>query len=127
MASLLEQTSDNSRLVKPHRGLLILGLGLVGALLGFLGLLPRAIEQSVWYAEMSNFDLAIARLIGCTGIFSGAMGIPAWILGQMDKREMDDGTMDAGGRAVTQVGRFFGMMATICFAIWLVATLVTMS
>jgi hypothetical protein len=63
--------------MKPHRGTLILVLG-------------------------------ILSLIVC-----GFLGIPAWIMGSNDLKEIDAGTMDPSGRSLTNTGRICGMIGTI--------------
>jgi hypothetical protein len=64
--------------MKPHRGTLILVLG-------------------------------ILSLVVC-GIFTG---IPAWVMGSSDLKEMDAGTMDPSGRGTTQAGKILGIIATV--------------
>ena len=64
--------------MKPHRGTLILVLG-------------------------------ILSLVGC-GIFTG---IPAWIMGKNDLKEMDAATMDPEGRQLTNIGKILGMVSCI--------------
>jgi|TARA_B100000959_G_scaffold282005_1_gene347449 hypothetical protein len=64
--------------MKPHRGTLILVLG-------------------------------ILSLVGC-GFFTG---IPAWIMGNNDLKEIDQGTMDPSGRGSTNGGKICGMISTI--------------
>src|SRR5437660_12599063 len=68
----------DSAAVKPHRGTLILVLG-------------------------------ILSLVGC-GIFSG---IPAWIMGNNDMKEICAGTMDPAGEQLTYIGRILGMVCCI--------------
>ena len=63
--------------MKPHRGTLILVLG-------------------------------ILSLIVC-----GFLGIPAWIMGSNDLKEINAGTMDPSGRSLTNAGRICGMIGTI--------------
>lgn len=65
--------------MKPHRGTLILVLGILGLLL-------------------------------CQ-----VLGIPAWIMGSKDLKEMDAGVMDPSGRSVTNAGMICGIIATILF------------
>jgi hypothetical protein len=62
--------------MKPHRGTLILVLGILG-------------------------------LILC-GFFTG---IPAWIMGNRDLKDMDAGVMDASGRDFTKAGRICGLIS----------------
>jgi len=74
--------------MKPHRGTLILVLG-------------------------------ILSLIVC-----GFLGIPAWIMGNNDLKEMDAGTMDPSGRSATNAGRICGLIATILLIIAAVVVIV---
>ena len=62
--------------MKPHRGTLILVLGILGLLI------------------------------------CGFLGIPAWIMGNNDLKEMDAGGMDPAGRGNTNAGRICGMIGT---------------
>ncbi len=71
--------------MKPHRGTLILVLG-------------------------------ILSLVMC-GIFTG---IPAWIMGNGDLREMDAGTMDPSGRSLTNAGRICGIISVVLAVIGLI-------
>jgi hypothetical protein len=68
--------------MKPHRGTLILILG-------------------------------ILSLILC-GIFTG---IPAWIMGSGDLKQMDAGAMDPSGRSLTNAGKICGMINCILTAL----------
>jgi hypothetical protein len=49
--------------------------------------------------------------ICCIG--SPITGIVAWILGHIDLKAMDAGTMDPAGRSQTQTGKVLGMISTI--------------
>ena len=40
-------------------------------------------------------------------------GIVAWVMGNIDLKAMDAGTMDPEGRGTTQAGKIIGMIATI--------------
>jgi hypothetical protein len=71
----------------PHRGTLILVLGVLG-------------------------------LILCM-----PLGIVAWVMGSGDLKEMDAGTMDAGGRSMTQAGKIFGIITVVFFAVAFIAGL----
>ncbi len=62
--------------MKPHRGTLILVLG-------------------------------ILSLVGCS-IFTG---IPAWIMGNNDMKEIRAGTMDPAGEQLTNIGKILGMVS----------------
>jgi hypothetical protein len=78
--------------MKPHRGTLILILG-------------------------------ILSLVFC-GIFTG---LPAWIMGNGDVKQMAAGTMDPSGRSLTVAGKVCGMIATILFIIGIVIFLVMLA
>ena len=64
--------------MKPHRGTLILVLGILSLV--------------------------------CCGLFTG---IPAWIMGSSDLKEMDAQTMDSEGRGTTNGGRICGIIGCI--------------
>lgn len=70
--------------MKPHRGTLILVLGVLG-------------------------------LVVC-----GPLAIAAWVMGAGDLKEMDAGTMDPGGRGVTQAGKICGIIGTILLVIGII-------
>jgi hypothetical protein len=57
--------------------------------------------------------LALGLLSLVAGIFLVPLGIVAWILGSKDLRAMDEGRVDPAGRSLTQIGRVFGIAATI--------------
>jgi predicted Zn finger-like uncharacterized protein len=80
----------SSEYLAPHRGTLILVLGIV-ALAGNLLGLPTAL-----------------------------IGPVAWILGNNDMKEMREGRMDPSGESNTNIGRILGMIATILLILGLV-------
>ena len=80
----------SGRPLQPHRGTLILILG-IGALVGPFLSLPTPI-----------------------------LGPFAWWLGNIDLKEMDAGRMDPEGRQHTQIGKICGMVATIMMIVGLV-------
>lgn len=45
------------------------------------------------------------------------LGIPAWIMGNNDLKEMDSGLMDPAGRDNTNAGRICGMIGTILMVV----------
>lgn len=45
------------------------------------------------------------------------LGIPAWLMGSRDLKEMDAGQMDPAGRSLTKAGRICGIIATILLII----------
>ena len=75
------QISHNS--LEPHRGILILVLGIL--------------------------SLVICGLSG-VGILTG---IPAWIMGRNDLRKIKDGLMDPEGKATTKVGMICGIICCV--------------
>jgi hypothetical protein len=74
--------------MKPHRGTLILVLG-------------------------------ILSLVVCA-----PLGIFAWVMGNGDLKQIDAGTMDPSGRALTNAGRICGMIGTILLAIAIVVAII---
>ena len=58
------------------------------------------------------------------GILSFAVcpffGVVAWVMGNNDLREMDNGWMDPSGRDMTQAGRICGMVGTGVLALQLI-------
>src|SRR5262245_26924291 len=69
----------------PHRGVLVLILGIVGIVLSF----------------------------ACWGVPGVIFGPIAWVMGNNDLREMRAGRMDREGEGLTQGGRICGIVATI--------------
>ena len=67
--------------MKPHRGTLILVLGILG-------------------------------LVVCA-----PLAIVAWVMGSGDLKQMDAGTMDPGGRGITNAGKICGIVGTILLII----------
>jgi len=57
--------------------------------------------------------LGILSLIVCGPL----LGVPAWIMGRSDLKDMDTAHMDASGRDVTKVGMILGMISTALFAL----------
>jgi hypothetical protein len=55
-------------------------------------------------------------------------GIIAWVMGNGDLKEMDEGRMDSSGRGLTQAGKICGMISVIwqivVFGIWLILVVV---
>ncbi|HYV36439.1 MAG TPA: hypothetical protein VE988_12080 [Gemmataceae bacterium] len=83
----------------PHRGGLILGLGI----------------GSVVAAPLGIFCYAIPTVIGIT------LGVFAWVMGRGDMRQMDRGEMDPDGRGITQGGYICGIIGTSLGALALLA------
>jgi len=78
--------------MKPHRGTIILVLG-------------------------------ILSLIVCGPL----LGVPAWIMGKGDLKEIDAGQMDPGGRDITKIGMILGMVSTALFVLSLLVVGVAMA
>ena len=68
--------------------------------------------------------LGILSLVGC----SFFTGIPAWIMGKGDLRQIDAGQMQPDGRTLTQIGMILGIisvvMAVLGIIIWGVMLLI---
>jgi hypothetical protein len=62
-----------------------------------------------------------ANLILVFGILSlvvcAPLGIPAWVMGNSDLRDMSAGLMDPSGRDSTNVGRICGIIGTVFLGI----------
>jgi hypothetical protein len=75
----------------PHRSGLILTLGIVSIVAGALGFC----------------------CYGVPAVIALPTGLCAWLMGQADLRQMDQGTMDADGRGNTHGGLICGIIGTI--------------
>lgn len=84
-------TYQGQRYVRPHRGGLILGLG-IG----------------------SYFVCMLCSL------FSLALSIPAWVMAQNDLREIENGTMDPAGEGTTRAGWILAMIHVILIVVFFV-------
>jgi phage FluMu protein Com len=84
----------------PHRGGLILALGIIGLAMLFLCVLCAPF-----------------------GIVSLPLGIAAWVMGNNDLREMSAGRMDPSGERLTQSGKIIGI---ICCGLTLLLLVVGM-
>lgn len=52
--------------------------------------------------------LGILSLVCC-----GLLGIPAWLMGNADLKEMAAGTMDPAGQGTTSAGKVCGIIGTV--------------
>lgn len=86
--------------LEPHRGGLVLTLGIVGLVLGVVG-------------------LAFCPLV--TSTIGVVMGIIAWVMGGRDLRAIKEGTMDPDGQGLTQGGWICGIISTILNLIFLIS------
>ncbi len=58
--------------------------------------------------------LGIVSFVCCLGPI---VGIPAWIMGNKDLKEMQEGRMDPSGQSLTNIGRILGMIGSILWAV----------
>jgi len=82
---------------EPHRGVLILVLGIVSAAVAVLSLLC-----GIFFAPVA--------FVGILGIIPGIL---AWIFGQQDIAKIRAGTMDPTGEGMVNGGRICGIVGTI--------------
>lgn len=90
-AETVEVQQTTVQPLTPHRGTVILVLGIVGLVIGLLGFV-------------------------CCGIFGIAgciCGIIAWVMGNKDLKEIAAGRMDPSGRGTTQAGKICGIISVI--------------
>ncbi len=92
---------------RPHRGGLILGLGI-----GSLG---------VWF--LSVVGAFVFPCCGMSGLISLGMAIPAWILANADLAAMSAGAMDPLGRGNTQGGKVCAIVSVVIHALGFLAML----
>ena len=98
---------DRRRGRAPHRGGLVLALGIISVVSGVAGVLT-----------LCCLVFAVFPLLGM------GLGIPAWVMGRRDLARMADGDMDDSGRGITQTGSVFGIIGTILSILMLVAWVV---
>jgi predicted Zn finger-like uncharacterized protein len=91
----------------PHRGSLILVLGIV----------------SLTMAVLAIIGFCCAPL-GLTPVLGLPLGIVAWVLGHKDLRRIDAGEMDPEGRGTTVGGWICGIIGTILNALIVIAIIV---
>lgn len=87
---------QDTPLVLPHRGGMVLTLGLVGMVLQMLLIL---------------MGLLTPMCLPCASPVI-VPGVIAWFCGRNDLRKMDRQQMDSTGRSVTQAGMILGLIAT---------------
>lgn len=90
--------------LEPHRGGLILTLGILSIVTGAVAM-PLACLVVV---------PLVADVIGL------ALGISAWVLGGQDLARMRRGLLDPDGRATTQAGRVCGIIGTVLNLLFLI-------
>ena len=88
--------------LKPHRGSLVLVLGIVGLAMVLPGLL----------------------FCGIGTVIAFICGVIAWVMGHKDMKEMDAGRMDPAARGLTKAGKICGIISVIISiagtAFWLI-------
>lgn len=78
---------------EPHRGTLVLVLGILSL---------------------------VTVMLYCLAPVGAIMGLLAWTLGQKDMRKIKAGDMDADGRGTTQAGMICGIIGTVLNCLWTV-------
>jgi predicted Zn finger-like uncharacterized protein len=79
----------------------------------FLERRPRSKRDYVPHRGTLILVLGILSLTGL-GIFTG---LPAWIMGSGDMKQIRAGTMDPEGMSNTNIGRILGMISTLIFIV----------
>jgi hypothetical protein len=87
---------------EPHRGSLVLTLGIVSVV-------------------MSTLAFCSA---GLTGIVGFPLGVAAWVMGRRDLKKMRGGSMDREGDGLTQAGLICGIIGTVLGSVGLLCFLV---
>jgi hypothetical protein len=85
--------------VRPHRGVTVMVLGIVGVSLAGLGLFS--------FLTCLAWPFAIAGFV---------LGLLAWVMGSADLGMMRKGAMDPGGEGQTKTGHVCGVVGTILSA-----------
>jgi predicted RNA-binding Zn-ribbon protein involved in translation (DUF1610 family) len=88
--ALLDLDSEDVRYWEPHRGGMILTLGILSALFGTLSL-----------------------CCGAPALLGLGFGIPAWVMASQDIHRMRVGQMDRNGMANTQSGQSYAMVGVV--------------
>lgn len=99
--------------LEPHRGGLLMGLGIASIALGALGL--------------TGVCCCFLDILPIAGL---PCGLCAWLMGQGDLKRIDQGTLDPDGRGSTQGGYICGIIGTalcgldlLCSAAWFILSL----
>ncbi len=94
--------------IAPHRGGLILGLGI-----GSLG---------VWLLTL--FGVALLPCCGASWLISVGLAIAAWVMANADLAAMNAGRMDPLGRGHTQGGKTCAIVSVVLHTIGFIVTVV---
>ena len=71
----------------------------------------RSSRRSGYFVPHRGGMILAFGIIGLMGV--SVLGIVAWVMGNHDLREIQEGRMDPEGEGMTQTGRILGMIATI--------------
>lgn len=71
---------------------------------------------------MKPHRATLVLVFGILGIVPGCLplGIAAWVMGNRDLKDMDQGVMDPTGRDTTKIGKILGIIGTILVSVLLV-------
>ncbi len=77
---------------------------------------------------MKPHRATLILVFGILGIIPGCLplGICAWVMGNKDLKDMDQGLMDPSGRDTTKVGKILGIIGTVLMSLALIVWLVMM-
>lgn len=105
--------SERRRDLEPHRGGMLLTMGIISIILGVIGL--------------SGWCCCIMDVFPAAGV---ALGLTAWLMGQGDLKKIDSGDMDPDGRANVNTGYVCGIVGTalsafgiLCSIGWMIISL----
>jgi hypothetical protein len=77
---------------------------------------------------MKSHRGTLILVLGILGlVICPLLGIPAWIMGNTDLKEIDAGRMDPTGRGLTEAGRIIGIIGTVLLALSVIIGLVILA
>ena len=83
---------------------------------------PLPLENGLMSDALKPHRGVLILVFGILGIlFCFIFGAAAWVMGNKDLAEMDQGLMDQDGRALTQAGKIIGMISVILNILAIVA------
>jgi len=97
--------------MEPHRGGLVLGLGITSAALGLFG----------------GSGVCCCIIFDVLAVGGLATGIAAWLMGMGDLRKMDQGLLDPDGRGSTQAGYICGIIGTALSGLDLLCSVIALA
>jgi len=98
--------------LKPHRGGIVLALGILGIFFIFL---PGIILS--FSVKSERPPLEVLGLLPIVGFILGSI---AWVKGENNLNDMDAGIMDPTGRGLTQAGKICGLICVVLMILFLV-------